>query len=593
VPPLGTERTSPAAAPNSYAAVTLFVERAQYADHHFEPTDSNLLVIGEICRRLDGIPLAIELVAARMHTMSLETLAHALQRRFPVVTVGDRTAPPRHQTMNSLIDWSFDLLSGNEQRLLETLSVFAGGCVLEAAAAVYADGPVDQPSVLQLLSSLVDKSLVVEEHGNPEPRYRLLQTTRDYASNKLTARGEGQIVARRHAIEFVRLAELLHADSLGIADERWATRVQHEMENWRLALLWTLEARNDIVLGQRLVGAMHDAWQICSLVEGRHWTREAMELVDEGTPALVKANVQYGCAMSAYFFDERDVALACFKPLIAVYQQLGERLHYARAQHFTGQTLVELGRISEGEALSRLSLEHARTLGNLRLIGVILASLGSTSSAVGDFSAARAYLSEAIDIYRKMGSDRYLAGCFYVLAEVESHVGNMERAVELAESAIAMLRSIGGSLWAIMQTLTNLVGYLISSDHWNQASAYARETLDLVEERGHYGGAFASILQHIAAIASLSSPMDADANVARIATAGRLLGYVDAHLGSLGFIREPNEGREYERLVAALTAALPNEDVARLRADGAAWTAAKAVEEATALLDRVPTGAGD
>lgn len=217
-PPAKSLRTFRASDVDAYASLALFVDRARAADDRFRVTNANAPIIAEICRRLDGIPLAIELAAARVTVLPVKALSEQLERRFAVLTAGERTALPRQQTMRALIDWSYDLLSPEERRLFEVLSVFAGGCTFDAAVAVSvgpenASDDTARDHVFGLLSSLVDKSLVQADVGSAEPRFLLLDSFSEYAHEALVARGEFELVARRHASVYAELGELIDRET--------------------------------------------------------------------------------------------------------------------------------------------------------------------------------------------------------------------------------------------------------------------------------------------------------------------------------------------------------------------------------------------
>jgi predicted ATPase len=285
-----------AAGAAGYAATMLFAQRAQASDQRFALSDDNAPIVAEICRRLDGIPLAIELAAARVNILSVWALSQKLDQRFRILTGGDRTVLPCHQTMRALIDWSYDLLTAPEQRLFERLAVFAGGCTLAAATDVCDDDAVDELGLLELLTSLVDKSLVVADLDGPEPRYRLLESSRQYAREKLAARGEATRVAHRHALAYTDLAGRLEREYDVTSDSAWYARAEQELENLRAALDWALGARGDIVLGQRLAGAMRPVWVHLSCVEGL--SRAIDGMMHEHTPAKPSALRRRGSYMS-------------------------------------------------------------------------------------------------------------------------------------------------------------------------------------------------------------------------------------------------------------------------------------------------------
>ena len=276
----------------AYGAIVLFADRAHGIDHRFALTDENAPVVAELCRRLDGIPLAIELAAARVNQLSPKALAEKLENRFRILTSGERTARARQQTMRATIDWSYDLLSAPEQRVFDRLSVFAGGCALTTATTVCGDEGMTEYDVFDLLSSLVDKSLVVVDPEGSEPRYRLLESFRQYANEKLVARGEQVLIAHRHALASFELAERLD-HGFYYEPNIVPGLIRDERDNWRAALQWALANGGDTVLGQRLVGRLVILWQDFAPVEGQRWLDSALELVDDQTPTDAIASLKY------------------------------------------------------------------------------------------------------------------------------------------------------------------------------------------------------------------------------------------------------------------------------------------------------------
>ncbi len=278
-----------------FSAVALFVDRACLADSAFRLHQENTPVVVAICRRLDGIPLAIELAAARLRMMSVSSLAQRLSERFKILTGGSRTALPRQQTLRALIDWSYDLLQNEERALFERLAVFVGTFTLDAAASVCRGDGIEAAETLNLLCSLADKSLVVIETQSDEERYYLLETTRDYAREKLTAIGSCEDYKRRYADYYLHVADDFEGCSATMELGAWLTRVTRELRHFRAVLEWSLSERNDIVLGASLAAALETFWWHGGVEdEGRYWIDTAFAGLDttaypEVTARLAKA----------------------------------------------------------------------------------------------------------------------------------------------------------------------------------------------------------------------------------------------------------------------------------------------------------------
>ena len=283
-----------------YGAVALFVDRALAANAGFALTDDNARAVAEICRRLDGIPLAIELAAARVKVLAPRQIAERLDQRFRLLTGGDSAALPRHQTMTALIDWSYDLLTPREQRFFESLSVFAGGCTLEAATAVCANEGEDDLDVVDLVASLVTKSLLVAELAGSEQRYRLLESSRQYAREKLIARGEQEHVS---AASCARLCGPCGTARTRVGrDARRAWLAAGEHRGGELASgagLGAWEKARCHLWGNAWPLRDRCLWRGFPLTEGRRWVRAALALVDERTPPRLIARLEHAEAEGA------------------------------------------------------------------------------------------------------------------------------------------------------------------------------------------------------------------------------------------------------------------------------------------------------
>ena len=380
-------------------SIALFSDRARAVDHRFALTDDVAPAVAELCQRLDGIPLAIELAAARVDSLSIAALLERLEARFRVLAGGGRTALPRQQTMRATIDWSYDLLSAREQRVFERLSIFAGGCTVASAQAVCAGEDAATAKVYDLISSLVDKSMVVAEFDGIEPRYRLLESFRQYARERLVDRGEAEIVAHRHALVCLDLAEQLERAYNNELEEVFLEQARQDLDNWRAALEWSLGARGDVALGQRLAGELDPAWPFFALLEGRRWVWSAIACIDERTPSKVIAKLNSTQARIASELGEFEVELTSSQIALERYVALGDARGIADSQHAAGTALLRYGRLAEAEALLREALAGARTLGTRRLLAHVLRLLSTIRQINGDFAEARTRAAEALAIF--------------------------------------------------------------------------------------------------------------------------------------------------------------------------------------------------
>jgi predicted ATPase/transcriptional regulator with XRE-family HTH domain len=560
-----------------YGAIWLFVDRARAVDHRFTLSDENAPIVAEICRRLDGIPLAIELAAARMNVLSVQALAQKLDNRFGVLTGGTSKKLPRQQTMRAAIDWSYDLLSAQEQHFLANLSVFAGSCTFKAAAVVGKGENASENDVLDLLSSLVDKSLLISDLEAPEPRYRLLESFREYAYEKLEQRGDRGVVVHRHAVACLELGKQLERAYDSGPDESWRALVRDEIDNWRAALHWTLTERGDVLLGQRLVGQLNVVWQYLARVEGRRWIAVALELVDERTPRGVLARLAYTAATVAMLLREYNRQLTSSRSAIARYQDVGDSLGAARAQDIASFALFALGRVEEAQALAKEVLAFARGAGNRRLAAGAMRTLSAASAFKGDVVQARRYIAEALSIYDALGATYDAATTLNDLAYVESRAGNTELALHHSSDALASCGDLY-DLSATMDLRNDVVRHLIWLLRYDEAEDRAREMLAIARER-HEDGYAVLALQHLGAIIALR-PDAAERRPEARSQATRMLGFSEARIAAIGSPRWPDDQLVYDRAVAALRDAMGAAAVTNLLADGAAMTEEQAVEEA-------------
>jgi predicted ATPase len=568
----------------AYGAIVLFVDRARAVDHHFTLTDESAPIVAEVCRRLDGIPLAIELAASRVNLLSVKALAEKLDDRFRILTGGERTALPRQQTMRAAIDWSYDLLDAPEQRVFERLSVFAAGSTLATAAVVCSDEEIAQDAVFDLLSSLIDKSLVVVDLEGSEPRFSLLESSRQYAREKVATRGDRDIVAHRHALAYHDLAEQL--DRVFYYDqEAFRARAHEEMDNWRTALQWALTDRGDVLLGQRLIGVMRSEWLSFAALEGQRWLVAALELIDERTPTSVLAGLDYVEASIASALSKDEVQLASSRSAIARYRVLGDSLGIALAESLEAQVLLNFGRVAEARSVLTEASRLAGNMGNRWLAGYVLRLFAYAGTLEGNLDAARGYIVEAQQNYEAVGAESDIAWTIEALGGIEFLTGNTELALRHATDALAIFRALNrvrGMAWM----LHHIIDYYISLGRYGEAEKSAREGLDLAREH-NLDVVAAYALQNLGVIAALRPRGEAENSLEVYVRVARIYGFVDARLAAMGSARRwmdsPEQEPYYHRALAVLRDALGGDTVAKLTAEGAAITEERAVEETLAI----------
>ena len=487
-----------------YEAVRLFSERAAAVTASFRLSPQSAAAVIEICRQLDGIPLAIELAAARTRALSVETIAARLNDRFRLLTTGDRTALPRQQTLRALIDWSYDFLTEGERALFRRLAVFAGGWTLEAAEAVASDDIVRDADVLDLLSALVDKSLVsVEPEGG---RYRLLETVRQYAQERLDESGEVDAVRARHLGYFLGFAEEARPALAGPRQGEWLTRMHSELENLLAAHAWCDTAERGAELGLRLVHAVKPYWlQHGQLALGHRVTTEA----------LARAGAQ-----------ERG-------------------LSRCRGLFDAGQLSYFMGRYDDAQATLQESLSIAREIRDTPMIARVLQPLGSAYLGQGDRAAAREHLEEALTLARQLGETRQVAAALNQLAQLHRLDSQLDLAERAYEDVVALARSLGDRE-SMAIGLLNLA--MVSIGRGAQASArpILLQALSIAEEIGsHPLGQ--SVLEVSAGLAASLGQWERSAH---------LFGAAEAQVGQTGLHRDPADEAFLAPLIAQARDAL-------------------------------------
>ncbi len=396
-----------------YPAGALFVECAQAVDPAFALTEENAADVAAICIGLDGMPLAIELAAARTQDLALPALRHALSSHLQLLTGGARDLPARQQTMRGAIAWSYDLLADHEQRLFRALGVFVGGFTSDVLDGISADWPAAPLSALDTLLSLTDKYLVQEDRPTTPRgpvRFGLLEAMREYALEQLAKHGETAEIRRRHAAYYLALAEQTEPYLHGPQQARWLDRLESEHDNLRAALGWALEGEpqeqaQEIAL--RLAGALGRFWLIRGhLSEGRDWLVRALT---QGTPSRAispRAKALRGVGDLVWRQGSQAEATKLLREAVAVYKQLGDRVGMAHALASLGNARYNMGDNVSARALYERSLGLFRELGDQAGMGRALNNLGTLTHQEGDYKGARLLYEESQALSRTLG-DRY------------------------------------------------------------------------------------------------------------------------------------------------------------------------------------------
>ncbi len=513
-----------------YDAVRLFVERATAALPGFELTDDNAPAVASICHRVDGIPLALELAAARVRALAVTEIAARMKDRFKLLTAGDPTALPRQRTLRAMIDWSYDLLPREEQALFRQLAVFSGGWTLEAAEAVCA---CEEHDVLDLLSRLVEKSLVVFDRAHR--RYHLLETVHQYAYERLDEHGAMPEAQGRHLEYYVALAESAKPHLMGPDQGTWLTRLDEERENLLAAHAWAQHCPHAGETGLRLVNALKFYWLNRGLLELGH--RVSVEaLSHEGARA--------------------DNLLRC------------QGLFHA------GWLRYCMGLYGNARELLEDSLRIARALGNDRAIGAILQPLGFAAAGLRDYAAAESYLQEALALAKAQPDQRELAAAMNALGQLLRVQGLPEKAHPLYEEVVRLLRAIGDEEAAGLGLL-NLAMVAAIEGNAPGAAGMVRDALD-ASERTQSRPLLQSALEVCAGLAAQRRDWR---------DAARFYGAAEAHASRTGVRRDPADEAFLGPRIELTHAALGDSPFAAALADGRALTRPDAIGELRAWLD--------
>jgi predicted ATPase/Tfp pilus assembly protein PilF len=492
VPPLGVPDPGEVPSPDRLAgceAVRLFVERARLLRPGFAVTEQNAPALALLCRRLDGIPLALELAAARSGVLTVGQIAERLDERVPgagspagggrfgLLTGGGRTAAPRQQTPRALVDWSYDLLSADERTVLRRLAVFNGGFTLEAAEAVCAGGGPEAVSVLDLLGALVQKSLVSAEERRGAVRYALLETIRAYGLERLAAAAEEETLRRRHSACYLALAERAEPHLRGPDLAAWLDLLEQEHGNIRQALAWCRTAPDGIDAGLRLTGALHLFWYLRGhLAEGRAWLEGALAAAAGTQPTRARAKALFGAGFLAYWQGDREAAAARCAECLAVARESGEAESVGAALVGLGLVARDRGEYTTAQRHFEESLAVRRGLDDRWGVAMSLHYLAILAAVRGDLGAARRLFQESLAIARHDGDVVGVANRVGWLGYVAYGEGNHDASRALLAESLARFREMAGPR-GIAWTLGNLGLLALATGDAAAARALCRESL--------------------------------------------------------------------------------------------------------------------
>lgn len=583
---------NPSAFATRYPAVQLFVERAKAARPGFAlRIEEEARAVAQICHRLDGIPLAIELAAARVRSLSAQDIQARLEDRFRLLTDGSRAALPRQQTLQAAVDWSWNLLGEAERTLLRQLSVFVGGWTLEAAEQVcaftsHALSSTSPPTrdegkqrgegdVLDLLSSLVDKSLVIYEEaaGIGGGRYRLLETVREYAARRLAEGGEEYAVQCRHRDYFLGLAEEAVAMRKRPEQSVWLARLDAEHDNLRAAFAFCLAEREGAETGLRLASALWWFWWIRGcLSEGRERCAAALSREDAAARTDMRAAALQGAGVLAMHQGDYTEARALHEEALAIRQETGDRQGVATSFHSLANVLMSVGERPVACDLYEQAVKINREIGNRAGELVSLGGLGNAALSQGDAVTARACFEQALAFCREIGDHAAQAIYLASLGEIAYREGDYDGAAGLKQAALAVSREVGHAEWEAgnLMILGKIAG---RKGDYARGRALCWQALQIQRRLGLKN----QILVSLVTIAFLKFAQQ------DYGEAVRLYGGCRVWSASLGVPLEEEE--EEARLLAAARAALGEETFAAILAEGCALTMEQAIEDALQTTD--------
>ncbi|HET8679528.1 MAG TPA: tetratricopeptide repeat protein [bacterium] len=464
-----------------YEAVRLFVDRAGLGQPDFVLTAANAPAVLQICGRLDGIPLAIELAAARVKTLSVEDIASRLDDRFRLLTGGARTALPRHRTLRAAMDWSHDLLSDAERTLLRRLAVFAGGFTLDTTEAVCAGEGIDPDDVLDLLTRLVDKSLVTVDRS-AQTRYRQLETIRQYSRERLVAAGEEDATLRRHRDFYLALAEEAEPQLHGPRQMEWLDRVAAEHDNARAALEWSLR-QPEGEPGFRLAAAMSSFWHARGyLAEGREWLDRVLPRTAD-VSAKIRMRALLGAGRLAFAQDDFGLATSIFEQVVPLAREWGDRGILALTLGWLGHAAWHQGERAKGVALCEESVALARDVGDAWTTAIVLDEVSVVARHEGDRQRASSLLEQSLVLFREAGDIGEVALCLSRLGALATDRADYPRAASLIEEALNLQQMLGRRT-ASASSLNRLGLIALARGDWENAIGLCESAAVIADELG-------------------------------------------------------------------------------------------------------------
>jgi predicted ATPase/DNA-binding CsgD family transcriptional regulator/Flp pilus assembly protein TadD len=530
LPDLETVATNP--------AVALFVDRATAVRPSFTLTKDNMAEVAEICRRLDGLPLAIELAAARTKLLTPAQMLPRLANRLQLLTGGPRDLPERQQTLRDAIAWSYDLLPPPEATLFRRLAVFSGGATIDEAAAVACEG--DSDHAFDGMAALVDHSLLrVVEGADSEPRYAMLQTIHDFAYEALVESGEEPLLRNRLIAHYVVLSDSIKTELVGAGSAQWLRLCQAEIENLRSAHRWAIEL-GDASVAQRIASSLPRFWEVRgNYSEGRSWLTSALAV--GANPTRERASTLVGLATLARRQGDYDSAIESYQAGLAIYRELDDASGIATALNNLGVVVQDQGDYDRARQLMTEAQQYFESIGDQPRNASALNNLGLVARRQGDLAGATRLYGQSLEIWNQLGDQLRSALCLNNLGVVAYDLGNFPTAEHHYRAALGVYRQLEDRTGAA-QTLNNLAEVLWDQGDFPQAVTYWQESLALRSVQGDRVG-LAECLTGIGRVATAAGLHD---------LAARLFAMALRLQAETGVSRPPRERDLQERAIAEL-----------------------------------------
>ena len=552
---------------SQYAAVGLFIQRARLVKPDFHITADTAPAVAEICHRLDGLPLAIELAAARIKLLPPRAMLARLEHRLEFLTGGRRDLPARQQTLRNAIAWSYDLLDEAEQKLFRQMSVFVGGATADAVEVVSADLSVRAP-FLDQLASLLDKSLLREVEGaNDEPRFVMLELLREFGLEQLKASGEEETIRYRHAKYFLELAEQAEARLESAEQVQWMNRIEQEHDNLRAALEWSRTAKEAGEICLRLATTLGYFWEVRGyFTEGRERLSAALLTEAAQGRMVARAKLLARAAELAYRQSDYAATVELAEESLSICREVGDQQGIASVLIKLGNAATEAGDYETASTFMEEALAIWKELDDKHGTARALISLGWAALRPGDYPLAKARLEEALVLSRELGDTRSIGFELSGLGEVALRLGDYGQATRLLEESLELRRQLGNK-WGVGVSLGTLGWVAMRQGDWDRAIARLGESLEVRREIGDQGGS-AWCLERLAEVALAQGKPE---------KAVRLLSTAAALRISLGSVIDPVDQAEYQDRRTALRTELGEERFASAWNEGRALTLEQAI----------------